>query len=242
METLTTYLELRGSRRPYKPIQPQTTTAAACTTARRVGPMTRQQLIELVWRVREIKFTTSVSFTKFTEDPEEDPELPGDTVTESGTQTVQQILPGEVEFELFDKNNFVARNGYDNEVVYSQDPAFNAGLGYYLWRSIYKDETGKFWIDMVASSRKDGSAWLQLGRNGDSETATAPQILFMGSLLLSGGSINFPMRTSTSFSIYSVNSASCTVEPSGWHEFATTQGDPAWSPTTGAAVNGGPLA
>lgn len=241
METLTTYLELRGSRRPYRPIQPQTATAAACTAARRVGPMTRQQLIELVWRVREIELTTSVSYTKFTTDPEEDPELPGETVTESGTQTVNQILPGEVEFELFYKNNFIERNGQNNEVVYSQDP-FNAGLSFYLWQSIYKDEEGEFWIDMVASSKKDSSAWFRLGRSGDSDTVTEPEILFMGTITLLGASINFPMRTTTVYAVYSVNSASCTVAPSGWHEFATTQGDPAWSPTTGAAVNGGPLA
>ena len=42
--------------------------------------------------------------------------------------------------------------------------------------------------------------------------------------------------------LLSVTSASCTVVVEEWYPYKTTSGQPAWSATTGAPINGGPEA
>lgn len=235
MDSYTQTLELRPTRRAYRRPPFETSTVSACTTARRMGPLTRQQLVALLWRVRALSFTFSVTYTKFSE---EDPELPGAQVTESGVKECVRSVSDEEGTELLDKGAWIQDNTSDGLILFSQ---VNAGFNFYAGREVYQDENGKFWINFIGSAREDGSAWMIIERDGDSDTVTPPGILFTGTFTILGEDVDLFLAVDTVYPVYSIDSATCTLAPSGYHEFSTAAGDPVWDTTTGDLLTATPL-
>lgn len=241
-DDMDTHLSLRQTGWRYAPPGFTPATASACAAARRIGPMTREQLIQLIWRVREIEISGSISFTNFTTDPDaEDPTAAGDSETLSIDRTCIRIISGEVAFSPVARKNFLEENMGKAGSVTLEESGSGASFILFVDKSkIYKDEVGKFWLEGGFNAKTPSPDLRATVREALETDALEPDINFTGSITLLGTPVDFPMETFFTSGVYSVESASATIAPSAFYPYATTAGAAAWNTSTGAPANGGP--
>jgi len=214
-----------------------TTTAAEAIANNLVGPLTLAQVTELIFRVKKLRFVGSISHERF---------VSPSTTASPSTTDVDVLIPRrslplppfgpplemEYETEMVDAQDFQVLI-HDHPITAS----FDVQLGL---EGIKKDaESNTYWLPIF---------FFTIGQNnGDGQFNVRPYdisfsdhnlINFTATLALGGSEIQIP---SIAYA-FRVTAASLAITVEEWWPYKTTSGQPAWSATTGAPINGGPVA
>lgn len=203
-----------------------------------IGPFTRHQLFELLFRVKEIGFSASIGW--------EDSATP---THNTGTYTIDAAAP-RIDYIL----------GGFSELLVNESRMFEYAFSTSLFRSVVTT-TGSFQLSLVSpiadtfdipiAIDTDGNYWLtQALFSADPPELAGFQTLnntkldpsepsFTADLTLSNSTVTMTLRGLTPYSYTSIT-PSGSMAATEWHPYATKAGTAAWSTTTGLAVNGGP--
>jgi hypothetical protein len=210
------------------PVIVGTTTAAAAAADNLAGPFTQAQLVELIFRVRKVRITASISHARYIDPaPEEEP------FTEATTTDVDIAIPrrntSDVDSpEIADEVEILIHS----EIGMSFFNDTNDGWFTGVLSSIVKDESGGYWMRINFGGSPVGAGF-------SSDTSIQGDTLeFNATFTLGGVDFSIPAIAIA----MEVTAASLMITVEEWWPYATTTGSAAYDTATGAAINGGPAA
>lgn len=216
-----------------------------------IGPLTLAAVVELVYRVKSVSYSGSITVWPSYAGSEGSDE----TFATGGTATLEdqpgpaasneldQFIAAQYQFDDVDPGS-ISFGGTDGDggslFIQAITGARSAWMGDKV--DIWKDENGEFWLigEIVWSfSQTDpGIFSASIGTRDTGGTVLEVDI----SLVLKCGT--FPIKgvalTYDNYDANAITAASLTVTATEWFPYKTTAGAAAWNTSTGAAANGGP--
>jgi hypothetical protein len=240
-----TRVSLRSQGRYYKPFRTEAITAADAAAANKIGTLTKQQVLALLWRVKKLRIVASMSYTV-------EAAIPGDPDVAMSV-SVNRVIPRTFDEEGFEfgaeleaKDFLKATMDFPYvrfEAFTDPDIAIFSIVSGFDAAYILLDEAEDYWLPSAPECDTDSTddthrpSWSIAPP--DYEVTT--ELLFTGTLEVLGASISIPMiAKANSVGTVSVDAAAFAVTVEEWYPYATTAGAAAWNTTTGAPANGGP--
>lgn len=200
-----------------------------------LGPFTNEQMIELWFRAKEIRFQASADW-------EDDTVSPPDTGTATLDVTLVRVLDSDLS-EITDENDLIGEWGGQNTLRFHLTSG-NVSGDLFVESPIVEDlgvqidENDKYWLVFVNDYPLlviDGDQNLQIRSAATSDTDKVTTNLTFSDSTTAALSIAFEVYNATS-----ISNLSCTIEITKWFPYADKAGSAAWDVDTGLQVNGGP--
>ena len=209
-----------------------------------VGPFTMGAVAELLFRVEEFDVyqyadvtggVTSIDATGTTShDSANERELYGNIITAAKRSS------------SYEGNGIVATSQIIDDGV---NPFVEVEI---LWNIAYdfvrntrfliKDENDKYWMrGYVIATRENVDLDANIALYSDPSFAGSTDFSISASIVLASGTFPVTVYYSDTVGSEVYSNVALTITASKWWEYADKAGDPAWSSTTGLAVNNGPF-